>query len=76
MAGPEVGADELAAPNKLGVVAAGAGVEMVAAALEAVFPKRDDVCAEVGADGADVDLVVLGLPNKLLGAAGAGVVEA
>lgn len=77
--GPEVpGADGLAAPNKLGVVAAGAGVELAAVPVEAAFPKRDGVCAGADADGAGVDVVVLGFPNKLLvvGAAGAGVVEA
>lgn len=76
---PEVpGADGLAAPNKLDVVAAGAGVDVVAAPVDAALPKRDGVCVGVDADGAGVDVAGLGFPNRLLevGAAGAGVLEA
>ena len=79
LVGPEVpGVDDLAAPNKLDVVAAGAGVEVVAALVEVAFPKSDGVCAGAGAAGAGVDVAGLGFPNRLLvaGAAGAGVVEA
>jgi hypothetical protein len=83
----EVGAAELAAgvpelagavvlgpkrPPRLGVDAAGAGVDVVVAALEVAFPKRDGVCA--GADEAGVDAVaVVGFPKSVVAGAATGV---